>query len=251
VGGSVSGSTISIACGISPEQLDALVRHKTRDLADLSATQRELITSLRNELKLNQGQVQAALGILGEAHVPVEQLATKLVEVAERFKALQATATAQPGDDPKVTALKAEAQKVVETGDLAKADHLLGQIKAIQKAALSRLALEAAETSAQQGQVALTRLRYLEAAEHFSEAASLVPRGNDDKRLGYLDREAAALYQQGWEFGDNAAALRTIERYRQLLALRPRERVPLDWARTQVGLGNALWTLGERESSTH
>ena len=29
-----------------------------------------------------------------------------------------------------------------------------------------------------------------------------------------------------------------------------RERVPLDWARTQVNLGVALRTLGERESGT-
>ena len=29
-----------------------------------------------------------------------------------------------------------------------------------------------------------------------------------------------------------------------------RERVPLDWAMTQNNLGNALWTLGERESGT-
>ena len=26
--------------------------------------------------------------------------------------------------------------------------------------------------------------------------------------------------------------------------------MPLDWARTQTNLGNALWTLGERESGT-
>ena len=30
----------------------------------------------------------------------------------------------------------------------------------------------------------------------------------------------------------------------------PRERVPLKWATTQNNLGNALWTLGERESGT-
>ena len=29
-----------------------------------------------------------------------------------------------------------------------------------------------------------------------------------------------------------------------------RERVPLDWAKTQNNLGTALWTLGARESGT-
>jgi hypothetical protein len=50
-------------------------------------------------------------------------LAAKLVEVAESFKALKATASAQPGDDPKIAALKADAQKAIEAGELAKADN--------------------------------------------------------------------------------------------------------------------------------
>src|SRR5258707_7424423 len=37
---------------------------------------------------------------------------------------------------------------------------------------------------------------------------------------------------------------------RAALEERTRERVPLDWATTQNGLGNALPTLGERESGT-
>ena len=35
-----------------------------------------------------------------------------------------------------------------------------------------------------------------------------------------------------------------------MLPLAPRERVPLDWAMTQMNLGNALGTLGEREAGT-
>ena len=38
--------------------------------------------------------------------------------------------------------------------------------------------------------------------------------------------------------------------YREALKEQTRERVPLDWAMTQNNLGNALWTLGERESGT-
>ena len=41
-----------------------------------------------------------------------------------------------------------------------------------------------------------------------------------------------------------------IERYRQILVLRPRGRVPLEWAATQNDLGIALSTLGKRESGT-
>ena len=41
-----------------------------------------------------------------------------------------------------------------------------------------------------------------------------------------------------------------VAAYRAALEERTRERVPLDWATTQINLGNALWTLGERESGT-
>ena len=36
--------------------------------------------------------------------------------------------------------------------------------------------------------------------------------------------------------------------YREALKERTREKVPLDWAATQANLGNALQTLGTRES---
>src|SRR5437764_9219486 len=41
-----------------------------------------------------------------------------------------------------------------------------------------------------------------------------------------------------------------VTAYRDALKERTRERVPLDWATTQNNLGNALGSLGERESGT-
>jgi tetratricopeptide (TPR) repeat protein len=77
-----------------------------------------------------------------------------------------------------------------------------------------------------------------------------VPQGHEDERWKYLDEEADALYRQGDEFGDNAAALSAIERLRHLAELRPQNAFPFDWAVTQVNLGIALARLGERESGT-
>ena len=124
IGGSVTGSTINI--GVPPEQLAALVRQAT----DLSETQKKVIAKLESELDLNQRQIRAALGILDENDIPPERLAVKLVEIAQRFKDLQATASAQPGDNPKIAALKTDAQKSVEAGELAKADALLADVGA-------------------------------------------------------------------------------------------------------------------------
>src|SRR6516162_7024768 len=202
IGGSVSSSTINI--GIPQEKVDELVRDARRSLEELTVQQRENIVLLKEKLDLNERQVRAALGILGENDIPPERLAAKLVEIAERFKSLQATASAQPGDDPKIATLKADAQKAVEAGELTKADALLADVETEQRRALDRLAVNAAETSARRGEISLARLRYIEAAKHFANAAGVFPpnSAHEDKRISFLQKEASALFQQGAEFGD-------------------------------------------------
>src|SRR5262249_45791941 len=193
-----------------------------------------------------------ALETLGESHIPPERLPSKLVEIAERFKTLQATALAQPGDDAKIAALKAEAQKAIETGELAKADAVLAEVGTELRRMRDRCAVNEAETSARRGDIALTRLRYREAAHHFASAAAALPAesAHRDMHINYLRKEADALFRQGDEFGDNAALIMTIARCRSLLNLVPRERASLQWVVAQNDLGLALWRLGERESTT-
>jgi tetratricopeptide (TPR) repeat protein len=250
IGGSVTNSTVII--GIPQEKVDELVRDAKRPLEELTTQQRENIALLKEKLDLNVSQVRAALGILGENDIPPERLAAKLVEIAERFKDLQATASAQPGDDPKIAALKIDAQKAIDAADLVKADALLADVEAEQRRALDRLAVNAAETSARRGEIALTRLRYAEAAKHFANAAAAFPANSshEDKRISYVQRQANAFYLQGAEFGDNDALLSAIEGFKRLLEMTPRERAPLVWAATQNNLGTALSRIGERQSGT-
>jgi hypothetical protein len=126
IGGSVTQSTFII--GIPQEKVDELVRDAKRPLEELTAQQRDNIVLLKDKLDLNVRQVRAALAILGENDIPPERLAARLVEIAQRFNDLQATASALPGDSQKVIALKAEAQKAIGVGELAKADSLLAEI---------------------------------------------------------------------------------------------------------------------------
>jgi hypothetical protein len=125
---------------------------------------KEEIAKLQGDLDLNQRQVKSALEILGEADVPPERLAAKLVEIAGKFQELKTAAAAQPGDDAKITALKVEAQKAIQDGQLGKAKEMLAKVEKIQDEALERLALNAAQTAAQLGDLALAQLRYPEAA---------------------------------------------------------------------------------------
>jgi hypothetical protein len=96
---------VTISTGVTPEMLAAL----TRPWEELSESQKKEIAKLQGDLDLNQRQVKRALEILGERDVPPDRLAAKLVEIAGKFKDLRTAAAAQPGDDSKITALKAEA----------------------------------------------------------------------------------------------------------------------------------------------
>src|SRR5262249_55674378 len=108
--------------------------------------------------------------------------------------------------------------------------------------------LGAAASTATEAEVALTERRYAQAAGLFGQAAGYVPAGHQDERLGYLDRQADALWRQGGARGDNQALRDSISIYSQILEQRARDREPLEWARAQMNLGGARQALGERES---
>ena len=92
-------------------------------------------------------------------------------------------------------------------------------------------------------------MRYAEAATHFANAAAVFPPNSayEDKRIGYLTREANALYRQGSELGENDALRGSIGRFKKLVEMTPRARVPRAWISIQNSLGVALERLGERE----
>ena len=63
--------------------------------------------------------------------------------------------------------------------------------------------LGAAQSTAAEGNIALTEGHYAHAAELFGQAAGYVPLAHPDERLSCLDRQAEALLRQGDERGDN------------------------------------------------
>lgn len=110
--------------------------------------------------------------------------------------------------------------------------------------------LDAAAATAQRANIALTGLRYRDAARLFSRAAAQVPQDHDQQRMDYLQRQADALHRQGDEKRDNAALKEAVHAYEALVAQCPRERMPLQWATIQNSLGNVFWIIGKRESGT-
>ena len=88
------------------------------------------------------------------------------------------------------------------------------------------------------------------ATEKLRQIAGLIGLSGWLKIGAYLFATAAVYFERGVKKGENSAILISITAYRATLEEFTRERVPLDWAATQVNFGNALWRLGERESGT-
>jgi tetratricopeptide (TPR) repeat protein len=261
-GGNATNNTITCNFGLTPEQLreatKAAVAGATEPLLDR-------IDKVRNVLGVTRSAAEKLLKIAGEQpDVPDEKLAEVLTSVAADYQRLKAQAAALNPDNPTARALVAQAKAAIEAGQLAQAHEQLRQatqvqIAAAQEARKLRQQAQAAEdaellgaaaSTATEGDLAMTERYYQQAADLFNQAAELVPAGHRDETTRYLERQAIALYREGDERGDNAALKQSIETWHLVLQQRPRERVPLDWARTQMNLGLALWRLGERESGT-
>jgi tetratricopeptide (TPR) repeat protein len=208
------------------------------------------------------------LRILKEDNVPVEQFTSKLLLIAQRYVSMLDRLAALDPEDAEAQNYIEEAQAILRRAasraDYDRSDELLSNAEDAQGRSLervellereaheaaSRLRRSKAATRAERGELSLTRLDYIQAAHHFSAAAELVSRDDFSIGINYLVRSAGALSSHGDEKGDNAVLARAISIYGDVLSAWTRDRVPLQWAMTQNNLGNALLTLGDRESGT-
>ena len=252
--GSASGNTINCNFGLTDAQLKqatkAAVEEATEELQDH-------IDKISERLAVTKGAARTLLKIVGEdANVPEDKLAEALTKVAGDYKRLQAQAAVLSPENPAARALVDEAKREIDAGHLDRARDLLRQATQAQIAAVRELKavedaqmLGAASSTATEGDVALTERHFKEAADLFGQAAGYVPSGHEKERGAYLQSQADALSRQGDEFGDNSALVASIDLWRGLLVLRPRERVPLDWATTQMkSLGIVLRRLASERA---
>jgi len=199
---------------------------------------------LERELGVTREQILSFFRIIGEAGVAVEAIPGRLFEIAERYKIVLAQAEARRSDNSEMVKLKVKLRAALAKPDLEGGDAILAEVLEAQDLDIERRTLEAAATCAQRGDIAMTRLRYREAAAHFGAAASRLPVSREKERFEYLHDQAGALYREGKDYGVNSA-LRSAEQVcRDLLGLCPRE-PRLVWM-LQNSLGTVLVALGER-----
>jgi len=233
----------------------------SKELLDEAQRKRDEIAA---DLKITQDAVEGFFQTLGEQNVAPEQLTATLIKIASQFAQAQQRLASLDSDDPATTALADQARVELDKGHLDAAAALLQRAEEAELAAAAQaraLALQAtavadtrqlhaAKARETRGDLALIQLRYAEAAEHFGAAVALLPTSSSNEIGRLLWRHAEALCRQGAEFGDNTALRQAIKVYGCVVEERTREQVPLDWAATQNNLGNALETLGGRESGT-
>ncbi|KJV09244.1 hypothetical protein VZ95_12700 [Elstera litoralis] len=116
VAGSVTNSTLTTICGISPAILEALVEEFKQARADTQALTASLgnnIALLREKLDLSNQQIFAAFKILGEKNVKPEDVQGRLIDVFLEVQRLRSLAELQPGDSPNVLPLRQKAKKIL------------------------------------------------------------------------------------------------------------------------------------------
>lgn len=253
--------------GISLKELPALIAASTAPLERQNAEQREQIVSLSGRLGTTEGIVRAVLAALAPhlGKFPPEALPAKVARLAsERHELLTRQTERVDEADATSEGLERDLAAALAAGDDGRARLLLEQKRDLKRAgaskrqeavermreAVARDLFDAAEAEAALGQLAQSRLDYLDAAAHFSEAARIVAPLGDKATWRYLLEEASNLEDHGHERGDNEALRLSIARYRTALDQVSRADRPDEWATIQNNLGNALSTLGGRESGT-
>lgn len=166
------------------------------------------ITEISKTLGVTENAAKTLLKIVGhDLNIVQDNLVEALNKVAGDYKRLQAQVAALNPENPAARAMVEQARLEIEAGDFARAEELFQQatqtqITAAQEARNLREKARAAEevqmlgaagSTAAQANVALTELRYSQAAELFGQAAVYVPTGHAGERGAYLTRKADAL----------------------------------------------------------
>ncbi len=183
----VAGGNVAVTYGVTSDQVQELTKAAVAGAAGPLGAQ---LVELSGKLGVTRQAALTLLRVLGEQNVPLERLPEKLDEITIRYKqAVERVQAIDVQDDPVTRALVEQAKTAIKDGHLAEADNLLSQAEEAEivaahqaqllanqaQAAADRRLLHAAAASASRGDIALTELRYPDAARHYQQAVDLVP----------------------------------------------------------------------------
>ncbi len=244
-------STIEIVCGMTAAEFADNMRLALSPLeADRQELFRRLDALLPDTARIQAAAMRGFFRTLGEAEVPPEHLQDRFAEIATRHLELLDELRRVRAGDAAVQALREAAAVALEADppDHDQARAALDEARALVRARRQEAQREEAELVREQAEIEEARLRYAEAARLYEEAADLLPTTDVHGRWANLLRAAGRYTDHGRDFADNAALVRAIDVYEHASTLNQRATRPFEWAMTQNNLGDALATLGERES---
>jgi tetratricopeptide (TPR) repeat protein len=239
--------TAPVTIGLDEKRVGQELRKSQQPLRD---ELERLAAQVARDKGVEIAPLRSVLGKLGEKGVPEEDIPKRLDTAADELIKLRAENEQLRRGPPALAAIAEEVQALIDKGEFDDARRALARGREAARALRIDASRYEAAFLAQQARVDDLQLSYRTAAPKYAEAAGLVAPFDTKQQWRFLLAQARELFKQGDEFGDNGALTEAIDVYRRCLALAPRSERPLDWATTQMNLGNALATVGERESGT-
>jgi tetratricopeptide (TPR) repeat protein len=239
VGRDIRDSTIIIKRGLDEEETSRLFAGVLGPIAEkvMSA----LADQVAREKGIPEPPLRAILAKLGHGHVPDYEIPERLNAAADQLIALRKQLGRLGDDRPELATIRAQALELIDRGDIDGARQVLRKGR---DAVRCGARLREAEFLADEARLDTSELDFEAAAAKYAEAAELVAPFDQQEGRRLKRQQAQALRDHAGRFGDEHALLKAIDLYRQLLAVVPRGKLPIEWAATQIDLGNALRSLG-------
>ena len=251
IGGNVTFSTISLACGIPPEVLDTLLKSRTQDLDGLA--------SAHKDTKLDRARMQTNLGnalaMLGERESGTIKLEGALAAFRGALK--EQTRERVPLDWAKTQASLGNALYTlgVRENSTAKFEEAVTAYhEALKERTRERVPLEWAQTQNNLGNALFRFEEHKSGTTKLEEAVvayreALKERTRERVPLDWAQTQhnlGTALQVIGERQGGTMNLEQAVVAFDEALKERTRERVPLDWASSLGNQGVALMVLADR-----
>jgi hypothetical protein len=208
----------------------------------------EIVKKLHVASGVPLAPLQAQLRRLGAKDLPAEAIPAQLEQFVDRYLDLECRLSAVSNAGADVASGRARALHFMRLGDLDGAETVLAALDAEIEQVAQQRGHEAAMLKGDRAEVARLKLRYRDAALLLQQAATLV--AFDPWETWQFQRRAmAALHDQGYELGENAALHECVQLGHRILAGLPTPAQPkAAWMRalTLEAIGVALARLGER-----
>jgi tetratricopeptide (TPR) repeat protein len=205
---------------------------------------------LASEKGVEVAPLRAILMKLIQAGVQDEDIPKRLAENANEFVKMRGRMIWLRQGPPEISLFAQQADQHLSTGDFVEARAALVSGRNAAHALREQALQYEAEFLAQEARVDHLQLAYRSAATKFAAAARLMEAVDPRQQWNFVLAQAAELVFQGDVFADNTAPAQAMSTYRAGLSLAPRSHRPVDWARTQSGLGDALAQMGQGDTGT-